>query len=269
MPQAIEAAEAGGGQWLVDRRVGVEPGIAFGDPGREGNELGHEVRGGELGMSRTVAVVQKSRDRPQPQLAHTPEPLVRPSPVRIGGPVRLDPLPQHRIADSGDAERGELVKIVGTVVMPVQPCLVDQLVADPGHGAFQTAPHLQRRPARVGSSWWSGCSGASLERVQRRGHNRAAPRPAHLSTLEIRSVPASDRESAGVAGMGARGGSRAPAHAHGKAFCRVLRSFGSGPLRARCCSKLIGELAPDSQCDFSGPQPPLWYLAPRSPPRDR
>ena len=243
VPQAIEAAEAGGGQWLVDRRVGVEPGIAFGDPGREGDELRHEVRGGELGMARTVAVVQESRDRPQPQLAHALEPLVRPAPVRSGGPVGLDPLPQHRIADRGDAERGELVKILDTLVVPVQPCLVDQLVADPGHGAFQTAPHLQRRPARVGSSWWRDAAGASPERGRRRGHNRAAPGPAHLSALRNtdRAGFLSGKCPRGSAWARTRGLARTCARAWESIRVGSCARFCADPLRARRCSKLIGE----------------------------
>src|SRR5690606_9256723 len=42
VPQAVEAAEAGGGQGLVDGGVGVDPGVAAGDGARVTGEQGRE-----------------------------------------------------------------------------------------------------------------------------------------------------------------------------------------------------------------------------------
>jgi hypothetical protein len=89
-------------------------------------------------------VVQERGDRPQTELAHPFEPLVGPAPVRACGAVRLDPLPEHRIADRAQTERGEPVEVVQPVVMAVQPGLVDDLGADPRHRALDTTPHLER-----------------------------------------------------------------------------------------------------------------------------
>jgi hypothetical protein len=145
VPVAVEAAEPGRRQRLVDRRVELQPGVALGHPRGVLGEAGGEARPGESGVAGAAAVVDQPRDRGQAEPAQAAEPLVRPAPVGAPGAVRGDPLPQHRVADGPDAQRGEVVEVARAVLVAAQHGLVDVAVADPGDGALEPAPHLERR----------------------------------------------------------------------------------------------------------------------------
>jgi hypothetical protein len=145
VPVAVEPAEPGGGQRLVDRRVELQPGIALGHARGEGGDPRGEVRLAEVRVAGAAAVVQQPCDRGQAELAQPPEPLVGPAPVGPVQAVRGHALPEHGVADRADAQPGEVVEVARAVLVPVQHGLVDVAVADPGDGAFQPAPDLDGR----------------------------------------------------------------------------------------------------------------------------
>jgi hypothetical protein len=123
-------------------------------------------------------VVEERGDGAQAELAHALEPLVGPAPVRPGDAIRLDPLPQHRVADRGQTQRGEPVEILEPVVVAVQPRLVDDLAADPRHGALDATPHLQRwairrEPREGGTTHGLARDAASLLECRRWGLGNA------------------------------------------------------------------------------------------------
>jgi hypothetical protein len=169
VPVAVEPAEPGGGQRLVDRRVELQPGIALGHARGEGRDLRREVGPAEVGVARTAAVVQQPGDRGHAQVAQPAEPLVRPAPV---GPVEAvggDPLPEHGVADRADAQRRELVEVARAVLVAAEDRLVDVAVPDPGHGALETAPDLERRHRRDAWALRHNCSPIRARGTAERG----------------------------------------------------------------------------------------------------
>ena len=84
VPVAVEGAEAGGGERLVDRRIGVEPRVALGDGAGVACELLGELRIEQVGIARAAAVVEKPGDGADAERLEAAEALVGPAPV-VGG----------------------------------------------------------------------------------------------------------------------------------------------------------------------------------------
>ena len=142
---AIEAAEACGGQRLVDGRPVPDPGIAFRDRAGVAGQADHEAVADQVGVAGAAAVVHQAHDRPHAKLAKTRQPGVRPAPVARLRIVRRDAFPQHRIADRLEPESGEQLQVGWPVVVAGAAGLVAEPAPDPLHRAFVPAPQFQYR----------------------------------------------------------------------------------------------------------------------------
>src|SRR4051812_21884471 len=110
---------------------------------REVSQLLGKFRIDQTRVARPASVVQESDDRRDSQLAHARHRFVSRCPISIvQGPWR-DTLPQHRVAESPNAQLAEAVEIVETIVVPTQRDLIEVAVADPIHGALDPAPNLE------------------------------------------------------------------------------------------------------------------------------
>ena len=152
VPVAVQAAEACGGERLVDRGVVAHPRIPLGNGLRE---LRESIRQGgidQAGRCRAAPVVKEAHDRRDAELPQAAQPLVRPAPVRGPEAAGRGPFPEHRVPERGDAERGEAVEVVEAVLVPGAADLIDVVVADPVDRALDPAPQLERQGAMHSST---------------------------------------------------------------------------------------------------------------------
>ena len=143
VPHAVQAGKARRGADLVDRGVVLEPWIARGDgAGIVGQALG-KARIDQARVARAAAVVDQAGDRGDAGVAQRIEALVGPAPVGALEAVGRGALPQHRVADGANAERGEAVDIAGAVGMTVTVELAEIRILHTVDGAFEAAPKFQ------------------------------------------------------------------------------------------------------------------------------
>ena len=165
MPMAVQRGEARGRQRLVDRRPVGDPIVALRDLRREPGQLFGEAGIEQIGIARPAAMMEQSGDRPDPERAQPRQTRVAPCPVARSEAVGRDTLPQQRIAESRDAERGESVEVLDAILMPGQPDLVSEAVPHPVDGALDAAPEFElgERPsvAQAASACLSSASSRS------------------------------------------------------------------------------------------------------------
>ena len=143
VPQPVQAAEPGGGQGLVDRRVVIDPGIALRDLPRILRQARCKRRMDETGVARAAAVMGQARDDPDVEGTEAAEAVVRPRPVGRARAIGSDPLPEHGIPDGANAQAGERRKVAGPGGMPAALHLVEVSIADAIDRALDAAPELQ------------------------------------------------------------------------------------------------------------------------------
>src|SRR3954467_2331304 len=112
MPMPVEPGEASRSQRLVKRGEGVEPRIPLDDPAGKASQVPRELWIKQSGPARPTAVVTEADDGPDAEVPQTAEPLVGPAPIGIIGIIGDDALPEHRVAEGANAERGEPVEII-------------------------------------------------------------------------------------------------------------------------------------------------------------
>ena len=64
-------------------------------------------------------------------------------PGPVADAVALDAFPVGRIAQGAQTERGDAVEIVDAILMPAHHELVEDGIADPVDGAFDSAPEVE------------------------------------------------------------------------------------------------------------------------------
>ncbi len=104
---------------------------AFGEAGVE-----------QVGVARPAAMVHQPDDRLDPEFGEPAQPFVGEAPVAAVRVVRRHRLPQDRIAQRADAERGDAIEILDAVPVAGLGELVAIVVADADHGTFEPAPKL-------------------------------------------------------------------------------------------------------------------------------
>jgi hypothetical protein len=140
VPVPVQACEARGGKRLVDRRHHLHPRITLGHAGREIGELARERGIEETGVARTASVVHKPDDRLEVELAQASERAIGPRPTRFVCVGRRDLLPEHRVANGGDAEGGKAIEVVKAAAVTARFDLVEVAITDPVDRALETAP---------------------------------------------------------------------------------------------------------------------------------
>src|SRR4051812_34021106 len=101
---AVERAESSSRQWLVNRCIPLNPGIAF---CYEGGIIRKQIGKGwieQVRERRATAVMKQPCNRQNAQAAHALQSLVRPAPVRFIRPCGADHFPQDRVPDRPDTE---------------------------------------------------------------------------------------------------------------------------------------------------------------------
>src|SRR5690606_2531192 len=190
MPVAIEGAEAGGGQRLIDRGPVVHPRIAARDLAGVAGQAVREAGIKQAGPGWAGAVVDEPDHGPELQLPQARQPAVGPAPVEAA-PLDLGALPKDRIAKSPEPERREAIQIVDAVVVAGEARLVQPGVADTIDGALVPAPEFELRHATSRA--------AASRRAPKRGARRQA---AAVATISPRSVQAGVQPSCARARSG-------------------------------------------------------------------
>ncbi len=98
MPKTIERREPGRGQRLVHGRPVVDPRISLRDRAGETGEPLRKTRIHQVGVGRARAMMDKSGDRTDTQLAQAAQALVGPGPVETLRRLGRDPFPQHGVS---------------------------------------------------------------------------------------------------------------------------------------------------------------------------
>ena len=141
-PVPVQPRKPGGGERLIDRGVAAHPRIPF----REGRGIGGQARRKsrieQMGRPRAAAMVHETDDRIDAEIAEAPQRGVAPSPVGIGHAIRGDPLPQGRIAQRPDAQRGHRIEVIQPRVVSASGELIEKSIAHPIDRAFKAAPEL-------------------------------------------------------------------------------------------------------------------------------
>jgi hypothetical protein len=97
-------------------------------------------------MARAAAVVHQPDDRTDAELAQPSEPIVGPPPVDAIDAMRCQTLPQHRIAQRADAERGEQLQVLEPAVVARPHQLIEPAATDAVDRTLDAAPHLEWHP---------------------------------------------------------------------------------------------------------------------------
>ncbi len=206
VPMAVESREAGGGQRLVDRRPGLDPGVALRDLGSKVGQAGRKRRVEQVGVAGTAAVMDQSDKGTNAEFPKPFQPLVRPSPIGRLKPVGCHPLPKHGVTDRLETEFGEAVQVRQSIVVAAQAALVEVPVARAVYRAFDTTPELDvRHPAPLDLCACNGCEPASFRTsmliyVGRQGLSGTFHACAGFSKVTQRTSEGGARERAGAVG---------------------------------------------------------------------
>jgi hypothetical protein len=144
IPVSVEAAEPRRRQRLVDRREVLDPRVPARHRRGELGQAGRERVIDERGVARTAAVMDETDDRADVELAQPAEPLVAPPPVDLVDAVRAETLPQHRVSQRANAERGEQLEVLRPAIVTRADQLIEPAIRHAVDRAFDTAPHLER-----------------------------------------------------------------------------------------------------------------------------
>ena len=138
VPVPVEAAEARGGQRLIDWRICVNPREALRHGACVGSKFFREAWIEEAGTARAAAVVEQAGDRFNLQFADAAKRCFGPGPTMF-----IHPLPQHRMTQGVDAKGGEAIKIFKPVVVIASQYLIEVAIADAIDCAFNACPELR------------------------------------------------------------------------------------------------------------------------------
>src|SRR6266850_5862231 len=108
---AVESAESGCREGLVNWRISVNPRITTRHRRGKGRELFRKLRINETGVARSAAVMKEPGDRANAQISQARQPKIGPLPVKLFGRLRRDRFPQNRETQGAEAERGEVSEI--------------------------------------------------------------------------------------------------------------------------------------------------------------
>jgi hypothetical protein len=140
MPVAVETAEAGRRQRLVDRGEHVDPRIACCNTLSMTSHQVGELRVDQASVARPTAMVDKAGNRPDAEFAQASEALIRPGPVADIGMVGRDGFPHDGVADRFDPERRDGIEIGQALEMPCLLHLIAEFAAYLHNSALNAAP---------------------------------------------------------------------------------------------------------------------------------
>jgi hypothetical protein len=143
IPKAVQARKPRGRERLVDGRVELDPRVAARDGARVPSEPGSEARIEQVRVVGPAAVMDEPDDRFDPTRAQALEPSVRPRPVGLIGVDRGRTFPQHRIAQSGDAELGDRIDVVEPSIVAALAQLIEAAIADTVDCTLDPAPQRE------------------------------------------------------------------------------------------------------------------------------
>src|SRR5829696_1617233 len=143
VPMSVERREAGGRQWFVDRREGVDPWVPLADRSRKSCQVVRELWIEQSRPAWTAAVMTESDNGPDAKLAHSRQPFVGPAPVGLRWISRHHALPEHGVTKCFDTEFGESVEIVEPLLVTGPNDLVHVAVTDSVDRALDSAPEFQ------------------------------------------------------------------------------------------------------------------------------
>src|SRR3954470_23194995 len=150
IPNAVQGAEAGGRERLVDRGVPLEPGIAARHRAGVAGEAGRKGVADQTCFPRSAAVVHEAGNRRDAELAQTVEALVAPGPVRSLERLGGSAFPEHWVAQRAHAERCDGFEVFDTPGVAVALELAEILVAHAVYGALDAAPQLHGQAPAAG-----------------------------------------------------------------------------------------------------------------------
>ena len=101
-------------------------------------------------------MVDQAGDGPHAEAPDFGQSLVAPAPVALVRPVGGRALPQHRVAQSLEADLGETGEVLDPVLVAAADGLVEEAVADAVDRALVAAPQFKRRGQRSPRSGGAG-----------------------------------------------------------------------------------------------------------------
>jgi hypothetical protein len=143
VPDAGQTGEARRRQYFVDGSVVLDPGVAPGYRAGVLGELFGEGRIDQARMFRAAAMMDQSDDGGDAEALQRGQAGVGPGPVGAVDAIRSSALPQYRITDRLDPERGEALDVFHAVGVAIAFHLAEVIVAYTVDRAFKAAPKRQ------------------------------------------------------------------------------------------------------------------------------